>query len=304
MLLQALDKFTEKMTFSEFNKEFKSLYTIPKFVTIKDKIRKAFFETVKADGDVMKFRTWVKESLTQFLPREFFTGGTFASAGLAGPDRSFFYYSVQSLVDDIDGSNFAKEDKDITAAVTRVGYVKGTGKKRYVDQNWLKNEFKTGKTKILNKKKLKGLKKIFLVFQKMINNNKNSDENLKFIVALLASTSQGMSGFVRTSAPITFVGKILNNGIVEEHTLPASFVAKYLLDSAIKGTIENDFKNIEKSYQQGALSKLDDNKLKGKAIDGEAYNYTEAMPNKWKWTDSVWARYFNLNVGKNKGGFT
>ena len=42
------------MTFSEFNKEFKSLYTIPKFVTIKDKIRKAFFETVKADGDVMK----------------------------------------------------------------------------------------------------------------------------------------------------------------------------------------------------------------------------------------------------------
>tara|TARA_R110000744_G_scaffold28982_1_gene69527 strand:- start:40 stop:8631 length:8592 start_codon:yes stop_codon:yes gene_type:complete len=301
-LIQALDKFTEKMTFSEFNKEFKSLYTIPKFVTIKDKIRKAFFETVKADGDVMKFRTWVKESLTQFLPREFFTGGTFASAGLAGPDRSFFYYSVQSLVDDIDGSNFAKEDKDITAAVTRVGYVKGTGKKRYVDQNWLKNEFKTGKTKILNKKKLKGLKKIFLVFQKMINNNKNSDENLKFIVALLASTSQGMSGFVRTSAPITFVGKILNNGIVEEHTLPASFVAKYLLDSAIKGTIENDFKNIEKSYQQGALSKLDDNKLKGKAIDGEAYNYTEAMPNKWKWTDSVWARYFNLNVGKNKGG--
>mgnify|MGYP000433392310 CR=1 FL=1 len=102
-----------------------------------------------------------------------------------------------------------------------------------------------------------------------------------------------MGGFVRVSAPITFVGKNLINGIVEEHTMPAGFVAKYLFEAAIDGNINKDFTNIEKSYQQGSLDALDDKKLKG-SNNGISFNYTQKMPENWKFTDNVWDRYFNI----------
>ena len=112
----------------------------------------------------------------------------------------------------------------------------------------------------------------------------------------MSSTSQGMGHFVRTSAPINFYSKILTDGKVEEHTLPASLVAKYLFTSALEGKVNDNFANIEKNYQQGLLSKADDRKLKGTKPNGKPFNYTSITPEGWKISDNIWARYFNENV--------
>ena len=112
--------------------------------------------------------------------------------------------------------------------------------------------------------KLRGLKKIYKIFETIIDEN-SSDAS--FVIAMLSSTSQGMGHFVSTSAPIKFYSKYLEGGIVEEHTMPASLVAKYLFSSAINKTIDKDFKDIERNYFQGALGKFDDKKLKGKKPD-------------------------------------
>ena len=294
-----LDKlFKSKENFKDFDEKFseiKQKYPELNKKKIKDAITKSFFSTIKANADVLKYREFVRKKLFPIFPKSFFTSGTFAGAGTAGPSRNFFYYSIGDL--DLDNNEFAAEDSDIAAAVTRVGYTTGSGELRKITENWYTNEFLTGNQEILNKKKLIGLKKIFKVFETLLK-DKN---NVPFVAALLSSTSQGMGGFVRASAPITFVGNNLINGIVEEHTMPASFVAKYLFEAAIDGTVDADFKNINKNYQQGALGKLDDNKLKG-FNNGIRFNYTQKMPDGWEFSDSVWDRYFNLNTASQNGG--
>ena len=63
----------------------------------------------------------------------------------------------------------------------------------------------------------------------MMNDPIKGKENAKFIIAMLSSTSQGMGGLVRVAAPINFLAKNIDGVIVEEHTLPASLVAKYFI---------------------------------------------------------------------------
>ena len=290
--------FKSKENFKDFDEKFseiKQKYPELNKKKIKDAITKSFFSTIKANSDVLEYRKFVREKLFPVFPKSFFTSGTFAGAGTAGPSRNFFYYSIGDL--DLDNNKFAAEDSDIAAAVTRVGYTTGSGELRKITESWYTNEFLTGNQDVLNKKKLIGLKKIFKVFETLLK-DKN---NVPFVAALLSSTSQGMGGFVRAAAPITFVGNNLINGIVEEHTMPASFVAKYLFEAALNGTVDTDFKNINKNYQQGALGKLDDNKLKG-FNNGVRFNYTQKMPDDWKFSDSVWDRYFNLNTASQDGG--
>ena len=290
--------FKSKENFKDFDEKFseiKQKYPELNKKKIKDAITKSFFSTIKANSDVLEYREFVREKLFPVFPKSFFTSGTFAGAGTAGPSRNFFYYSIGDL--DLDNNKFAAEDSDIAAAVTRVGYTTGSGELRKITESWYTNEFLTGNQDVLNKKKLIGLKKIFKVFETLLK-DKN---NIPFVAALLSSTSQGMGGFVRAAAPITFVGNNLINGIVEEHTMPASFVAKYLFEAALNGTVDTDFKNINKNYQQGALGKLDDNKLKG-FNNGVRFNYTQKMPDGWKFSDSVWDRYFNLNTASQDGG--
>jgi len=290
--------FKSKENFKDFDEKFseiKQKYPELNKKKIKDAITKSFFSTIKANSDVLEYRKFVREKLFPVFPKSFFTSGTFAGAGTAGPSRNFFYYSIGDL--DLDNNKFAAEDSDIAAAVTRVGYTTGSGELRKITESWYTNEFLTGNQDVLNKKKLIGLKKIFKVFETLLK-DKN---NVPFVAALLSSTSQGMGGFVRAAAPITFVGNNLINGIVEEHTMPASFVAKYLFEAALNGTVDTDFKNINKNYQQGALGKLDDNKLKG-FNNGVRFNYTQKMPDGWKFSDSVWNRYFNLNTASQDGG--
>ena len=290
--------FKSKENFKDFDEKFseiKQKYPELNQQKVKNAITKSFFNTIKANSDVLEYRTFVREKLFPVLPKSFFTSGTFAGGGTSGPSRNFFYYAIGDL--DLDNNKFAAEDSDIAAAVTRVGYTTGSGELRKITESWYTNEFLTGNQDALNKKKLIGLKKIFKVFETLLKDK----SNVPFVAALLSSTSQGMGGFVRAAAPITFVGNNLINGIVEEHTMPASFVAKYLFEAALNGTVDTDFKNINKNYQQGALGKLDDNKLKG-FNNGVRFNYTQKMPGGWEFSDSVWDRYFNLNTASQDGG--
>ena len=233
------------------------------------------------ENDVVEFRKFIKEVLAPRLPKEFFTVGTFANAGVSGPKRGFFFTSISDLETLIEGVEFAKSDVDISNAVNRESYTN------------IENKISNSEFQARQKSSIKGLKKIFNVFEKLIAEDKN---NAKFIGALLSSTSQGMGHFVRTSAPINFYTKILTDGKVEEHTLPASLVAKYLFTSALEGKVNENFANIEKNYQQGLLSKADDRKLKGIKPNGKPFNYTSITPEGWKITDNIWARYFNENV--------
>ncbi len=248
-------------------------------------ILKAYDENQKPldsnnENDVKEFKTFTKK-LTSLLPESFFTVGTFANAGISAPKRGFYFTSKSDLNATVEGSKFAKPDKDIEAAVTRESYTN-------IESKLSKKEFQDRQ-----KSSVKGLKKIFNIFEKLI---KEDPKNARLVLAMLSSTSQGMGHFVRTSAPITFYSKNLVDGKVEEHTLPASLVSKYLFTSALDGKVNENFANIEKNYQQGLLSKADDRKLKGFKPDGKPFNYTSTTPEGWQITDNVWARYFNVNV--------
>ena len=263
------------------------------------------FISAKNPEDVKKMQDWVLNVLAPRVPKSFFTNGTFANAGTSAAKRNFFFTSglvkrdgsIGELGVLLENAVFAKENENISQAVSRKTYVTG-GRYGKVSEAFIK-KFNTKKFKQEQQQKLDGLKDVFKVFETLMKEDKS---NASFIVALLGSTSQGMGHFVRTSAPIKFYAKDVSSGIVEEHTMPASLVAKYLFNSAFAGTLNKDFKGIEKNYFQGALPYADDKKLKGIKLNGKPFNYTEMTPEGWKMSDNIWARYFNINVGLTGGG--
>jgi hypothetical protein len=291
---KVINEFIEKQGFVKTEDELAAENKVWKFISKKLGID---FISSKDPKDVEAMKTWLAEKLGPKMPKSFMTQGTLANAGTSAAKRNFFLTSKQAIDDLFEGVEFAKEDADIAEAVTRKTYVTG-GAEGKISTKFLK-EFNSKQFKEAQARKLKGLKKIFKTFETMIQEDPN---NTKFIIALLSSTSQGMGHFVRTSAPIKFYSKNLEGGIVEEHTMPASLVAKYMFNSAVNGTVDADFKNIENNYFQGALGKNDDKKLKGKKPDGKPFNYTSMTPEGWKITDNIWARYFNLNVATNDFG--
>jgi len=146
---------------------------------------------------------------------------------------------------------------------------------------------------------IQGLKDIFLALENVMKNKKN----VPMVVALLASTSGYQGAFIRRAAPWKAYQKgYKTNLITQEHTLPASLIAKYLFGEALNGRVNESFKNVEKNYFQVALLNVDDKKLKGTTKAGVKFNYTEKTPEGWVMSDSIWARYFNINVGNNNGG--
>ena len=146
---------------------------------------------------------------------------------------------------------------------------------------------------------INGLKKVFEIFQDTMKD----PEGIAFVAALMSSSGASQNHFIRKSAPWKFYQKsYLNEAIREEHTLPASLIGKYLFMSALGGTVSSDFVNVKKNFFQGALSKINDDKLKGEKLNGEKFDYVESTPEGWKITDNIWARYFNVNVGLNAGG--
>ncbi len=197
---------------------------------------------------------------------------------------------------------FANENSvspNMMAALTGTKY---TNMKEDKKQSF--NKIKTSKFQAEQDKSIDGLKEIFLIFEQAIKDDKNA---AAFVAAILASTPSNQGHFMRTSAPIRFFTTNLQAGpkgirFVEEHSLPASSVAKYLFALAVNGTVESKFDGIKNNYYQGAINEIDDKKLKGTMLNGEKFNYGSIMPLGWTINDQTWARYFNINVGNTRGG--
>jgi len=289
-----INQFIEKQEFVKTGDELAAENKVWKFIAKQLEIIPI---SSKNASDVVEFQQWIKNVLAPRIDKSFFTTGTFANAGASAAKRNFYFTSAQELNDLLKDVKFGTESKNIQKAVNRKTYVTG-GAEGVVSKKFVK-EFNSPEFKKEQQEKLDGLKEVFTVFQELMQEDSN---NTKFVIALLTSTSQGMGHFVRTSAPVKFYSKNIEGGIVEEHTMPASLVAKYLFGQAVNGTIDQGFKPIENNYFQGALSKNDDKKLKGKKPDGKPFNYTSMTPEGWTLNDNIWARYFNINVATNNFG--
>ena len=152
---------------------------------------------------------------------------------------------------------------------------------------------------------LEGLKQVFDIFQNLIQ--ENAETNIPLIIGMLSSTSSNMNHFIRTSSPVRFYEKSFTGDtsvFTEEHTLPASLVAKYLFIEATQNNINKVWPNIERNFFQGALSNKSDDKLVGKGVNGEKYTYKSKTPPGWTMDDNIWGRYFNVNVANNSFGIS
>ena len=240
----------------------------------------------KNEDDRAAMQNWAATELPKYFSKTALQkiAASFSNGPRAYAKGNWWFATAQDLLNSVDANQkFAPESENINIALTKQGYGK----------NFINNIFGTKEHKEFNKKKIQGLKEIFLTFEKMIKDN---PDNAKFILATLSKTSGHQNAFVRIAAPIKFLSKITGK-TVEEHTMPASIVAKYLFQKAIKGEINTSFNPIEKNYFQGQLLEVDDNKLVGKG-----FNYKSLLPVGWKVTDNVWARYFNKFVSNTNGG--
>ena len=192
-------------------------------------------------------------------------------------DRQVFFKNVEEADAWIkqakeEGYTFAPETQMWKDLFTKTPYTKTINKKEVFS---LKNVFNDIRFIKQQDNKIKALKETFLIFEKFIKKGEGK-ENAAVVAALLKSTAAWQRHFVRLASPVKFYSlgqlfdPITNKKLfTEEHTLPASAVAKYLFVQAANGTINKNFKNIERNYFQGALSDVDDNKLSGKGVDGE-----------------------------------
>jgi hypothetical protein len=240
----------------------------------------------KNENDRVAMQKWASTELPKYFSKQALQkmAASFSNGPRAYAKGNWWFATAQDLLNSVDANQkFAPESENINIALTKQGYGK----------NFINNIFGTKEHKEFNKKKIQGLKEIFLTFEKMIKDN---PDNAKFILATLSKTSGHQNAFVRIAAPIKFLSKITGK-TVEEHTMPASIVAKYLFQKAIKGETNSSFNPIEKNYFQGQLLEVDDNKLIGKG-----FNYKSLLPVGWKVTDNVWARYFNKFVSNTNGG--
>jgi hypothetical protein len=126
----------------------------------------------------------------------------------------------------------------------------------------------------LIKKKLDLLKKLFVSIQDYIKKNEDSAPDF---ARFIADSAADQNHPLRFLAPTVFypinpiTGEIDVTKITEEHMMPATQAAKQLLDAAIKGEVESEFKIIQKSYAQGGLRFNEDLSLKPLGLN-------EAMP--------------------------
>ena len=265
--------------------------------------REKFLEDIKTSGFTAK------------LPKVFwrsFQGVTKKSDnGKRDYDRQVFFINVSEADAWIaqaekEGYKFAEETQEFKDLFSKTAYTKTVNKKKVSNL-----DAKTFNDPIfirIQNNKIKALKKIFLTFENFIQEGENKN-NASLVAALLKSTSSWQGHFIRMSSPVKFysLGQLFDPNtnkklFTEEHTLPASGVAKYLFVQAVSGTVNDNFKNIERNYFQGALLNEDDNKLAGIGVDGKKFSYKSKTPEGWTLQDNIWARYFNSNVsGVNFG---
>ena len=263
-------------------------------------IKRGSVEYIGANGKLKKETRWIlntkeKEYLPTFMStisrsfgKDFFSGGNFAFGA-----RSFI-----GRAPDLKNSlkNAVFNDKAPKSPI-RVPY-KSKGLfgssffKKINEKNFIDNE----------NAKLPYLKYIFKQIEADIKAN---PIHLKYWEAVLNDAQNSQGHFLRFLAPIRFYpvdskgNPVFNKSVVEEHTMPQSNVAAFLLQSAVDGTVDTDFNFIEDNYFQGALLTSDDAKTRGKE-----YNYISSMGETFLDSDnpSSWMRYINENVNLNNSG--
>ena len=126
---------------------------------------------------------------------------------------------------------------------------------------------------------------------------------LAYWTAWLESQVNNSRHPIRALAPITFFSKVMFKDprkLVAEHTLPANEVSSMILGMAKRNTVDRDFRFIEKNYEQGKITKLQDDMLKTNA---EGINLSRHSPNVFFDEDtSVFVRYTDPSVNNKKGG--
>ena len=251
--------------------------------------RKKFLNIAKENGFVEKIPKSVWRTLqgtTQNL-------GKGVERGFAGNLPFRYTTEVDAWIKETESGGYKFADEGIYADMT-----KRVTKSQY---NNLENLLNDKDFIQSQKNSLEGLKKLFLSFESLIK--EKPKENIPFVAAMLSSTSAYQGHFMRASSPVTFYEKGYKDGkFTEEHTLPASLVAKYLFLEAANGNINKSFNHVAKNFQQGALSKVSDDKLAGEGYNGEKFTYKEKTPQNWFIKDNIWARYFNINVALQDGG--
>ena len=175
---------------------------------------------------------------------------------------------------------FASENSEISKALKRQSYKNLEGEMK-------KSTFKEDQTQAR-----KGFKEILSIFNELIQSN---FQYVPPIVALLSSTSGGQGHFIRKGSIAEFFN-ILNTTNVEEHTSPASDLAKFLVNRMIDGNFDEYIDNALDSYFQGSLPRVFDLMLKG-----DDFDYTKNIPKEYRFDvitglKSVWIRYFNPKV--------
>ena len=240
------------------------------------------------------------ETIAESFGRDFFTLGSFAfsSRSLLGNKTN-----LENIL-----SN-AKFKENAPIAPKRTEYkIKSTAKTKkegtvgFLDKGFI-NEIKTSEFKKNEAAKIPYLKYIFKQIEADLAKN---PQHLPYWEAVLNDAQNSQNHFMRFLAPITFypVDKngepVFNEVVVEEHTMPQSNVAAFLLESAINGSVNQNFGFIEENYFQGALRESDDKKTK---IPGK-YNYTSSMGESFDSSNNPtsWLRYINKNVNQNNGG--
>ena len=180
---------------------------------------------------------------------------------------------------------------------TNFNYSRGKYAEMSPDQ--LRNHFNSKEFKANEKLKMPFLKDFAKVMQITM---KNDPEAEAMWAGFLASTSNMSKGIIRRMAPIKFFSLISqqkSNLFVEEHSMPANNIAKFLFYIAKNGTVDKNFSFIKDNYFQGQLRKLDDDKLKG-----PWFNYISTMPKEFFTMENLttWIRYNNENVAAIDGG--
>ena len=197
---------------------------------------------------------------------------------------------------------FAKATPEMKAMLKRESYVETVKGNK---QNKLAKALNDPAFVKRQDQSLEGLKQVFDIFQNLIQ--ENAETNIPLIIGMLSSTSSNMNHFIRTSSPVRFYEKSFTGDtsvFTEEHTLPASLVAKYLFIEATQNNINKVWPNVKRNFFQGALSNNNDNKLVGIGVNGEKYTYKSQTPPGWTMDDNIWGRYFNPNVANNNFGIS
>ena len=313
--LEAINKIGEGKSRSMKSRSVKvDAFTIPEIQQISKDFRNqlSLFQEVgnlKSGGGVINWfnnltgsdykslkRTKGKYNLTpsQKKARDAWVRGL-AESGLFNED---FFFS----------GNFAKSSrtlfKNITEVKTALKGVKFSNNKlARVKRTQYKNLSTTDRKKKFNtegfqekeNQKMPYLKEVMQGIQTDISNN---PDNITFWQALFDDAQNSQDHFLRTSAPIKFF-TTKEGKVVEEHSMPASSVANFLLSSALLGNVDANFDFISKNYMQGALLEVDDKKMKG-----PYFNYISSMPAAFfTMTNlSTWVRYNNSDVAGIKGG--